>query len=86
MKLQVVYFVDTEDNHKDELCAYDESKYTDKEKLADAINQQLETAGFLDYVHDNDPEEFNEIGRSLAYTGYAQCNEYEFGIEGVEMI
>lgn len=85
--IKVVYFVDTEDNnHKDELCAFDENKYMDKEELAKAINQQIEEALFLDYLKDDELETFNEIGRSLAYNGYAQCKEYVFGINMIEII
>lgn len=82
--MKVVYFVDTSDNHKDELCVFDPEKYTDKEKLASAINKQIESAGFLDSYED--PEGAWEIGRSLAYNGYAQYQEYEFGVEDVELI
>lgn len=82
--MKVVYFVDTSDSHKDELCVFDPEKYTDKEKLASAINKQIESAGFLDSYED--PEGAWEIGRSLAYNGYAQYQEYEFGVEDVELI
>lgn len=82
--MKVVDFVDTSDNHKDELCVFDPEKYTDKEKLASAINKQIESAGFLDSYED--PEGAWEIGRSLAYNGYAQYQEYEFGVEDVELI
>lgn len=80
--MKVVYFTDTTDNHKDMLCAFDEKKYTDNEKLANVINKKIEIVGFLM----DDPERMWEIGRSLAYNGCAEYDEYVFGIEDVELI
>lgn len=82
--MKLVYFVDTLDNHKEELCVFHPNEYEDKEKLASAINKQIENIGFLDSY--DDAEGVYEVGRSLAYNGYAQYQEYEFGIEEVEQI
>jgi hypothetical protein len=82
--MKVVYFVNTKDNHKDELCVFEEERLSvDRESLADDINNQIKVAGFLE---EENPEVLWEIGRSLAYTGYASCQEYEFGIESVVKI
>lgn len=82
--MKAVYFVDTLDNHKDVLCVFNPSDYTNNEKLANAIHIQIDNAGFLE--HYDNPEAMCEIGRSLAYNGYAQYQEYEFGIEEVKLI
>ena len=73
--MKLVYFVDTLDNHKDSLCVFNPEDYQDKEVLTNAIYKEIESAGFLD-VYD-DPEGVYEIGRSLAYNGYAKYQEYE---------
>lgn len=86
--MKLVYFVDTSDNHKDELCVFNPEDYTDREKLASAINDKIRNAVFLDACEN--PEAIYEIGRCLAYNGFAVSEQfgysYEFGIEEVEVI
>ena len=82
--MKIVYFVNTTDNTKDILCGFCSEKYPDKEKLADIINEQIENAGFLDCYEDF--EGVQEVGRALAYNGYAQYQEYEFGVENIVVV
>ena len=82
--MKLVYFVDTNDNHKDEVCVFNPKDYPNKEDLATAINKNISEMGFLDEYEDM--EGVNEIGRSLAYTNTAKYKEYEFGIEEVDVI
>ena len=77
---KICWFVDDTDGHKDFICVFNDSE--DKEKIAEAINKEIESMGFLDSYED--PEGVLEIGRSLAYNNYALYGEYEFTIENVK--
>ena len=39
--MKLVYFVDTTDNHKDEVCVFNPKDYPKKEDLATAINKNI---------------------------------------------
>ena len=80
MVKNLVYCVDTTDNVKTNICVYNDTD--DKEKLAAAINKEVKATIYLDEYED--PENVYEVGRSLAYNGYAKYHEYEFGIETIK--
>lgn len=77
---KICWFVDKLDNYKDFIGIFDDSE--DKEKIAEAINKEIESMGFLDSYED--PEGVLEIGRSLAYNNYAEYGDYEFAIENIK--
>lgn len=77
---KICWFVDDTDEHKDFIGIFEDSQ--DKEKIADAINKEIENMGFIDSYED--PEGVWEIGRSLAYNNYAEYANYEFAIENIK--
>ena len=84
--MRVIYFVDSLDNTKDLLCAYDNLKYrNDKDKLAEQIFHQLEDAGFLT-MYRGGKEDLVKLAKDLAYNKTANFHEYEFGTEYVPLI
>jgi hypothetical protein len=82
MDKNLVYCVDTTDNVKVNICVFDNTD--DKEALAKAINGEVKATIYVDEYED--PERLYEVGRGLAYNGYAKYHEYEFGIETIAEI
>ena len=80
---KICWFVDELDNYKDFICVFDDSD--DKEEIADAINKEIVRMGLFSPTEEyNDKEGIYEIGRSLAYNGEAQYNEYSFKVENIK--
>jgi hypothetical protein len=81
-KVNIVYYVDTDDNTKGPICAIPSDKdLRDSsviEKITCAIVESGILAQFSGFAY--------EIAKAVTHHGFSNLNEYEFGVEETELI
>ena len=81
-KVNIVYYVDTDDNTKGAICAIPSDKdmrsWSVIEKVACAIVESGILAQFSGFAY--------EIAKAVTHHGFANLGEYQFGVEETELI
>ena len=81
-KVNIIYYVDIDDNTKGCLCAVPSDKdLRDSsiiQKIAESIFESGILAQFGGYAHD--------IAKAVCYHGFANLAEYEFGVEEIPLL
>lgn len=81
-KVNIIYYVDTDDNTKGAICAIPSNKDMRSsvviEKVMCAIIQSGILAQFSGFAH--------EIAKAVTHHGFANLNNYQFGVEETELI
>lgn len=81
-KVNIVYYVDTDDNTKGAICAIPSNKDMRSssviEKVACAIIESGILAQFSGFAY--------EIAKAVLHHGFANLGEYQFGVEETELI
>lgn len=79
-KINVVYYVDTEDNTKGILCAIPSDKDLRSDDVVENIVEELKSTfahNSLTTIH------AHSIALSIAQHNYASMKDYEFGVEEI---
>jgi len=81
-KVNIIYYVDVDDNTKGCLCAVPSDKdLRDSsiiQKIAESILESGILAQFGGYAHD--------IAKAVCHHGFANLAEYEFGVEEIPLL
>ena len=81
-KVNIIYYVDIDDNSKGCLCAVPSNKdLRDSsiiQKIAESILESGILAQFGGYAHD--------IAKAVCHHGFANLAEYEFGVEEIPLL
>jgi hypothetical protein len=81
-KVNIIYYVDTDDNTKGPICAIPSDKdLRDSsviEKITCAIVESGILAQFSGFAYD--------IAKAVAHHGFANLNEYQFGVDETELL
>lgn len=81
-KVNIVYYVDTDDNTKGAICAIPSDKDMRSLDILDEVAKHIEESGILCqyYMYAYD------IAKAVTHHGFSNFAEYQFGVEETELI
>ena len=81
-KVNIIYYVDTDDNTKGSICAIPSDKDMRNQLILDKATECLEESGILG--------QYNmfayDIIKAVTHHGFSNFGEYQFGVEETELL
>ncbi len=83
-KVNIIYYVDTDDNTKGSICAIPSDKDLRNSSVIKNVADEIKNV--FEPIHHLMGEHSIDLAKAVCYHGYSNIFKYEFGIEEVPLI